>query len=113
MHKDYLEAIYHNTPIGAVHERLLDLEIERHRQERAKLYTEYETADKILRALHEHIDSAPFKWAQAYMAEAEKAEVSKDQATKEWEARRREIEEEYLRLKELEIEEMRQRHSER
>lgn len=107
MHKDYLEAIYHNVPISAVYDRLVDLENERHRHERAKLYAEYETADKIVRALHEDVDSAPFHWAQAYMKEAEKAEAKKDQATKEWETKRREIEAEYLRLKEEEVEEMR------
>ncbi len=113
MHKDYLEAIYHNAPISAVHDRLVEMENERHRLACAKLYSEYDTADKILRALHEHIDSAPFQWAQAYMREAEKAEADKDQATKEWEANRRKIEEEYLRSKEQEIEEMRRHHSEK
>lgn len=113
MNKAYLEAIYHNHPLKAVYDRLEQEQRARHDLERGRLYREYDTAQKILLALHEHPDSAPWQWAQAYMREAEKAEASKDQATKEWEARRRKIEEEYLQLKELEVEEMRQHHSER
>lgn len=113
MHKDYLEAIYHNHPLKAVYDRLEAEQRARHDLERGRLYREYDTAQKILLALHEPLGSDPFSWAQAYMREAEKAEASKDQATKEWEAKRRKIEEEYLRLKELEVEEMRQHHSER
>lgn len=113
MNKAYLEAIYHNHPLKAVYDRLEQEQRARHDLERGKLYREYDTAQKILLALHEPLGSDPFNWAQAYMREAEKAEASKDQATKEWEARRRKIEEEYLQLKELEVEEMRQHHSER
>ena len=113
MNKAYLEAIYHNHPLKAVYGRLEQEQRARHDLERGKLYREYDTAQKILLALHEPLGSDPFNWAQAYMREAEKAEASKDQATKEWEARRRKIEEEYLQLKELEVEEMRQHHSER
>lgn len=113
MNKAYLEAIYHNHPLKAVYDRLEQEQRARHDLERGKLYREYDTAQKILLALHEPLGSDPFNWAQAYMREAEKAEVSKDQATKEWEAKRRKIEEEYLQLKELEVEEMRQHHSER
>lgn len=113
MNKAYLEAIYHNHPLKAVYDRLEQEQRARHDLERGRLYREYDTAQKILLALHEPLGSDPFNWAQAYMREAEKAEASKDQATKEWEARRRKIEEEYLQLKELEVEEMRQHHSER
>lgn len=112
MHRDFLEAIYHNHPLKVVYDRLDREQRARHELESGRLYREYDTAQKILLALHEHPDSAPCKWARAYMAEAEKAEASKDQATKEWEAKRRELEAEYLRLKELEVEEMRQHHSE-
>jgi len=113
LNKAYLEAIYHNHPLKAVYDRLEQEQRARHDLERGRLYREYDTAQKILLALHEPLGSDPFNWAQAYMREAEKAEASKDQATKEWEARRRKIEEEYLQLKELEVEEMRQHHSER
>ena len=113
MNKAYLEAIHYNHPLSAVYDRLEKEQRARHELERGRLYREYDTAQKILLALHEPLGSDPFNWAQAYMREAEKAEASKDQATKEWEAKRREIEAEYLRLKELEVEEMRQHHSER
>lgn len=113
MHKDFLEAIYNNHSLRAVYERLEKEQDARHDIERRRLYREYDTAQKILLALHEPLGSDPFNWAQAYMREAEKAEAGKDQATKEWEAKRREIETEYLRLKELEVEEMRRHHSER
>ena len=110
MHKDFLEAIYHNHSLKAVYDRLEHEQRARHEMESGRLYREYDTAMKILLALHEPGDSAPFKWAQAYMAEAEKAEASKDQATKEWEAKRRELEAEYLRLKQEEVEYL-QKHS--
>ena len=113
MHKEFLEAIYHNHPLKVVYDRLDKYLHERHELESSRLYREYDTAQKILLALHEPLGSDPFEWAQSYMREAEKAEASKDQATKEWEAKRREIEAEYLRLKELEVEEMRRHHSER
>lgn len=113
MHKDFLEAIHYNHPLGAVYDRLYQELHARHDLERGRLYREYDTAQKILLALKEPLGSDPFNWAQSYIREAEKAEASKDQATKEWEAKRRELEAEYLRLKELEVEEMRQRHSEK
>ena len=113
MRKEFLEAIRHNHPLNAVFDRLEQELRARHDLERGKLYREYDTAQKILLALREPLESEPFNWAQSYMREAEKAEASKDQATKEWEAKRRELEVEYLRLKELEVEEMRRRHSER
>lgn len=113
MKKEFLEAIRYNHSLKAVYDRLEAEQRARHELERGRLYKEYDTAQKILLALHEPLGSDPFDWAQSYMREAERAEASKDQATKEWEARRRQIEEEYLRLKELEVEEMRQRQSEK
>lgn len=110
MHKDFLEAIYHNHPLKAVYDRLEQEQRARHDLERGKLYREYDTAQKIMLALREHIDSDPYRWAQSYMREAEKAEASKDAATKEWEAKRRELEAEYLRLKQEEVEYM-QKHN--
>ena len=110
MNKAFLEAIYHNHPLKAVYDRLEQEQRARHDLERGRLYREYDTAQKILLALHEHIDSDPFQWAQSYMREAEKAEASKDAATKEWEAKRRELEAEYLRLKQEEVEYL-QKHS--
>lgn len=113
MNKAFLEAIYHNHPLKVVYERLEQEQRACHELERGRLYREYDTARKILLALHEPVGSDPYNWAQAYMKEAEKAEASKDQATKELEARRRELEAEYFRLKELEVEEMQRHHSER
>lgn len=110
MNKAFLEAIYHNHPLKAVYDRLGEEQRARHDLERGRLYREYDTAQKILLALHEHIDSDPYQWAQAYMREAEKAEASKDAATKEWEKKRRELEAEYLRLKQEEVEYM-QKHN--
>lgn len=110
MNKAFLEAIYHNHQLSAVYDRLEKEQRARHELERGKLYREYDTAQKVLLALHEPLGSDPFSWAQSYMKEAEKAEVSKDQATKEWEAKRRELEAEYLRLKQEEVEYM-QKHN--
>lgn len=110
LHKDYLTAIYHNEPLKVVYNRLLEEMNARHELERGRLHREYQTAVEVLLALHEPYGSDPFEWAQAYMRQAEKAEASKDAATKEWEAKRREIEAEYFRLKQEEIEYM-QKHS--
>ena len=110
MHKDFLEAIHYNHPLSAVYDRLEKEQRARHELERGRLYREYDTAQKIMLALREHIDSDPYQWAQSYMREAEKAEDSKDAATKEWEAKRRELEAEYLRLKQEEVEYM-QKHN--
>ena len=111
MNKSFLEAIHNNHPLNIVYDRLSAELRARHELERGNLYREYDLAQKILAALQEPVGSDPFNWAQAYRREAEKAEANKDQATKDLEAWRRKLEEEYWRLKELEVEEMRQRHS--
>lgn len=113
MHQDFLTAIYHNEPLREVFDRLMEVEDKASEQRRRKLRYEYETADKILRALHEHIDSDPFKWAQAYMREAEAAEKKKGDDQLRREEERRQIEAEYLEEKKKEIEYMRKQHSER
>lgn len=113
MHQDFLTAIYHNEPLDAVYDRLLEEESKLYERRRAKLHYEHSTADKILRALHEHIDSDPFKWAQAYMREAEAAEKKKGDDQLRREEERRQIEAEYLEEKKKEIEYMRKQHSER
>lgn len=110
MHRDFLEAIYYNHPLKAVYDRLDKEQRARHELESGRLYREYDTAQKILLALHEPLGSDPFEWARSYMREAEKAEANKDAATKEWEAKRRELEAEYLRLKQEEVEYL-QKHS--
>lgn len=113
MHQDYLTAIYHNEPLDAVYDRLLEEERKLYERRRAKLHYEFNTADKVLRALHEHIDSDPFKWAQAYMREAEAAEKKKGDDQLRREEERRQIEAKYLEEKQREIEYMRKQHSER
>ncbi len=113
MHQDYLTAIYHNEPLDAVYDRLLEEERKLYERRCAKLHYEFNTADKVLRALHEHIDSDPFKWAQAYMREAEAAEKKKGDEQLRHEEERRQIEAEYLEEKKKEIEYMRKQHSER
>ena len=113
MHQDFLTAIYRNESLQVVFDRLMEVEDRASEQRRRKLRYEYETADKILRALHEHIDSAPFRWAQSYMREAEAAEKKKSDDQLRQEAERRQIEAEYLEEKQKEIEYLRSKHSER
>lgn len=113
MHQDFLTAIARNESLSEVYERLMKIESKAYDQRRGKLYRDYETADKVLRALHEHIDSDPFKWAQAYMREAEAAEKKKGDEQLRHEEERRQIEAEYLEEKKREIEYMRKQHSER
>lgn len=113
MHKDFLTAIARNEPLNVVYNRLMEVESKMFDQRRAKLYRDYETADKILRALHEPFESTPWSWAQAYMREAEAAEKKKGDEQLRHEEERRQIEAEYLKEKEKEIEYMRNQHSER
>ena len=108
-----MTAIYHNEPLREVFDRLMEVEDKASEQRRRKLRYEYETADKVLRALHEHIDSAPFRWAQSFMREAEAAEKKKGDDQLRREEERRQIEAEYLEEKKKEIEDMRKKHSER
>lgn len=113
MHQDFLTAIFHNEPLDAVYDRLLKEERNLYERRRAKLHYEFNTADKVLRALHEHIDSDPFKWAQAYMREAEAAEKKKGDEQLRHEEERRQIEAEYLEEMREEIAYMKKQHSER
>lgn len=113
MHQDFLTAIARNESLSEVYERLVKVESKAYDQRRAKLYRDYETADKVLIALHEPYGSAPFTWAQAFRKEAEEAELKKDDEQLQREEERRQIEAEYLEEKKKEIEYMRKQHSER
>lgn len=108
MHRDFLTAIWHNEPIGAVYDRLCEIQRKQHEKERHRLYRDYDTAQKVLAALYEPVDSAPFQWAQAYRKEAEAQELTKSEIEKQREAERRELEAEYLKLKKEEVEYLRQ-----
>lgn len=113
MHQDFLTAIYHNEPLEAVYDMLLEEERKLYERRRARLHYDFATADRIVRALHEPVDSAPFQWAQSFMAEAEAAEMKKDDEQLRHEAERRQIEAEYLKEKKTEIDYTRKLHSER
>lgn len=113
MHQDFLTAIAKNESLSAVYDRLIEVERKAYEQRRAKLYYDYETAGKVLRALHEPFGSAPFNWAQAFRKEAEEEETKKGDEQLRYEAERRQIEADYLAEKQREIDDMRKQHSER
>ena len=113
MHQDFLTAIARNESLSEVYERLVKIENKAYDQRRAKLYRDYEIADKVLLALHEPFGSAPWAWAQAFRKEAEEAESKKGDDQLRREEERRQIEAEYLEEKKKEIEYMRNQHSER
>lgn len=113
MHRDFLTAIWHNEPISAVYDRLSEIQRKQQEKERHRLCRDYDIAQKVLAALFEPIDSAPYQWAQAFRKEAETQELTKSEEEKQREAERRQLEAEYLKLKKQEVDEMRHRHSER
>lgn len=113
MHKDFLSAIWHNEPVSAVADRLGAELDEAHQRAKAKLWRDKAVCDRVNEALREPVDSTMFQWARAYLDEAQKHEEKKTDSQLAYEAERRELEAEYLKLKKQEIEEMRQHHSEK
>lgn len=106
MNKDLLAALAHDQPIRAVYNRLEAVLDEEWQREKQRLREEAELCDKIRTALHEPKDSVMYKWAAAYLEEAKKQEQNKSQEQREYEQRRREIETEYFKLREKELEEL-------
>lgn len=113
MHRDFLTAIWNNEDTGAVYDRLRDGIDAAHRQAISKLWRDKDVCDKVNAALREPVDSTMYQWARAYLDEAQKREERKTDPQLAYEAQRRELEAEYLKLKKQEVDEMRQHHSER
>lgn len=111
MHRDFLTAIWNNEPVAAVADRLGSELDEAHRRAKAKLWRDKTVCDRVNEALREPVDSIMFQWARAYLDEAQKQEEKKTDPQLAYEAQRRELEAEYLKLKQQEVEEMRQYHS--
>ena len=108
MHKDILCALWNGEDVRTTYERLRDIATQAYEEERASLWEDVVTCDHIRAALKEPIDSVPYQWAIAYMEEAKKQEESKSVRLLRYEKRRREIEFEYLRLKEEEVNRMKE-----
>ena len=113
MHKDFLTAIWNNEPVATVAERLGSELDEAHQRAKAKLWRDKAICDRVNEALREPAESIMFQWARAYLDEAQKQEERKTDSQLMYEAQRRELEAEYLKLKQQEVEKMRQHHSER
>ena len=114
MHRDFLTALWNSEPVQKVYDRLAAEADEAWHKEKAALWRDMKICEDINAALHESVDSVPYKWAMAYMEEAKKREQEKTPAQRNYEKHRREIEAEYLDLKEKEIEELRKHfHSEK
>jgi len=108
MHKDFLTALWNNENPREVYDRLCRIEDAVWNKNKRELLDDLEMCDHIRFALREPIGSAPYEWAQSFMREAQVEEEKKPPRQIAYEKRRREIEREYLRLKEAESERMKQ-----
>lgn len=98
MHRDYLTAIKNGESIHAVHQRLVDIEKERHEEAEEELENDHADAMRLLAALNEDPGSFVYQWAHAYLQQAEENEAAKPDEQKRMEARQRKLEEENERL---------------
>ncbi len=97
MHKDFLTAIQNNEDPQTVYNRLVSVAEKAFREARLRYERDMEDCKRVLTALHEKPGSFMFEWAMAYRRQAELEEAQKSKSTLDYEARRREIEEEYLK----------------
>lgn len=115
MHRDFLTALQHGENIDAVFQRLRQYEFRVHEGILYSYEEDKRICDYVKFALRQPEGSFPHEWAQTFIKQAEAAEAKKPKKQLRTEARRREIENEYLELKQKEIEAMKyeQRHSDR
>ena len=115
MHRDFYTALKYGESTDAVFNRLRLYEIRVHEGIVQGYEEDRRICDYVKFALRQPEGSFPHEWAQSFIQQAEAMEAKKSEETQRTEARRREIENEYLELKQKEIEAMRreQRHSDR
>jgi len=111
MHRDFLTVLLQGEgteDIRYTYQRLCDIENEACRKAKEELWNDVLTCDHVIAALREPANSAPYLWAQSFLEEAREAEKKKPPRQIAFELRRREIEYEFIRLKEQENERMKQ-----